>query len=56
LESDSLPYTIHTPQGRGMLRVLEYDAEVGADPLFYVVFTWYRMPSGRWEMIGYTTL
>jgi len=47
--------TIHTNEGRGLLGVVILgDAQV-ADPLFDVVFTWYRMPSGNWEMICYPT-
>lgn len=41
---------IHTSEGRGLLPVVI----IGSDQaLFDVVFTWYRMPSGVWEMICY---
>lgn len=46
------PPTIHTNEGRYTTPV----APVGMiAPLFDVVTTWYRMPSGNWEMICYPT-
>jgi len=44
--------TIHTNEGRGLLPV----CLLGMDtPLFSVAFTWYRMPSGNWEVVCYPT-
>ncbi len=41
---------IHTSEGRGRLPVVM----IGGDqPLFDIMYTWYRMPSGNWEMICY---
>ena len=50
-EFEDLEYpSIHTTEGRGRLPVC---LEGMHTPLFDVVFTWHRMPSGNWEMICY---
>ena len=43
---------IHTPEGRGRIEVTTTGGEM---PLFDIVYTWYRMPSGNWEFICYPT-
>jgi hypothetical protein len=43
---------IHTSEGGGRIEVVLLGMET---PLFDVVYNWYRMPSGNWEMICYPT-
>jgi len=52
-EYEDLAYpTIHTDEGCGRIPV----CMIGMDtPLFNIAFTWYRMPSGNWEIICYPT-
>ncbi len=50
-EFEDLRYPdIHTSEGRGLLPVVLQGMHA---PLFDVVFTWYKMPSGNWEMVCY---
>ena len=41
----------HYDEGRKVVRILDYSD----DCVGHAVFSWYRMPSGRWEIIGYIT-
>lgn len=50
------PLDIHTPEGRGMVSVVNSDDDPASESLFYIVVTWYKMQSGRWEMLAYPTL
>ncbi len=56
LELESDPPILHTSDGRDMLRVIEYDSQPGSNPSFYVVLSWHKMQSGRWELLAYPTL
>jgi len=56
LELEDMPPTIYTTNGEDTLGVITHDTQSGSNPLFYVVVTWYQMPSNRWEMLAYTTL
>ena len=46
MEDENPP--IHTSEGRGRVTVVNRGMDT---PLFDVWYTWYRMPSGRWEFV-----
>ena len=49
--SSMFPPLFHTNEGRGLVPVSMIGME--EHPLFDVVYTWYKMPSGNYEIVCY---